>query len=87
MRDNFGGLMGYAVLVLGFTIGGLAIVSGGSGHWGWTAISAPVAIVLLVVASVTLVSISKREHHDPLEPMMTRDGVRRYVRRREEGVV
>ena len=44
-----------------------------------------VGLALFFLAGLILVGIARREHHDPIEPVMTHEGVERYEHRREEG--
>lgn len=86
MRSNYAGVLGYIFFVAGLALGGMAIVGIASTDYMWGIIAAAIAIPSLIVAMVILVGISKREHHDPLEPVMTKEGVRRYEHRRAIGM-
>ncbi|WP_024796318.1 hypothetical protein [Tomitella biformata] len=87
MRSNYAGVVGYVFLVLGFALGGMAIVGIASTSYMWGIIAAIIAVVCFALAGVILVGISKREHHDPLEPVMTDEGISRYEHRRADGEV
>ncbi len=87
MRNNYPGVVGFVLVILGLTFGGLAIVRIASEEFLWGVIWAVVAVVLLALGGVTLVTISKREQQDPLEPIMTEEGVDLYEQQREEGDV
>lgn len=87
MRSNYPGVLGYLFLILGLALGGMAIVAVASDRVVLGVIAAGIAIALLILSGVTLVWISKRQHHDPLEPVMTKEGIERYEHRREDGEV
>lgn len=87
MRSNYAGVLGYVFLIAGLALGGMAIVGVASGSYTWGVIAAIIAIVSLIAAGVILVGISRREHHDPLEPVITPEGVERYEHRRADGEV
>lgn len=85
MRSNYPGVLGYVILVLGLAVGGLALVALGSGRPVLGVVVGAAAVCLLLVAGMILVGMSRKQHHDPLEPVMTEAGKERYEHRREEG--
>lgn len=87
MRSNYAGVLGYLFLVVGFALGGMAIVGLASTSYQWGVIATVIAVVSFALAGLILVGISRREHHDPLEPVMTKEGVSRYEHRRAVGNV
>ena len=87
MRNNYAGVLGYLFLLLGLGLGGLTIVSGATDACLGTVVLAGIAVVLLMLAGLTLVLIAKREQQDPLEPIMTEEGIELYEQQREEGDV
>ena len=84
MRGNNLGVFGYLLLVLGLASGGWAIVAAASDRVSGGVIAGILAIILLAAAGVILIGMSRRQHHDPLEPMMTDDGVTLYERQWQE---
>lgn len=82
MRSNFAGLAAYLLFLVGVTSGGLAIVAFASSYYTYTVIAAIIGVggIALGVGAMTLISRTAA-HGDPLEPYMTRAGVRRYERR------
>lgn len=87
MRSNYAGVIGYIFFVAGLALGGMAIVGVASTDYMWGFIAAAIAVVSLIIGMGILVGISRREHHDPLEPVMTREGILRYEHRRAIGMV
>ncbi len=78
MRSNSLGVFGYLLLVLGLASGGWAIVAAASDRVSGGVIAGILAVILLVAAGVILVGMSRRLQHDPLEPMMTEEGIELY---------
>ena len=78
MRGNYLGLFGYLLMVIGLGMGGWAIVAAASDRVSGGMIKAIIAIILFALGSAILVGMSRRRKHDPLEPMMTDEGIELY---------
>lgn len=85
MGSNYQGLLGYALFLAGLAIGGLTVVALAVWNLPLFIGGAIIATLCLGASMVLWLNVSRREHHDPLEPGMTRSGVRRYESRRSTG--
>lgn len=85
MGSNYQGLLGYALFLAGLAVGGLTVVALAVWNIPFFIAGAIIATLCLVAATALWLNVSRREHHDPLEPGMTRAGARRYERRRSAG--
>lgn len=85
MSSNYQGLLGYALFLVGIAIGGLTVVALAVWHLPYFIGGAIIAVLCLGLSMALWLNVSRREQHDPLEPGMTRSGVRRYEGRRRSG--
>ncbi len=82
MRQNFPGLLAWALLLVGLATGGVWLVimgtSGAAGAVGWGI----AALVCLIASLVMLLVIRYVLRNDPVEPEVTRAEEQAYLRRR-----
>ncbi|QDQ97348.1 hypothetical protein [Tomitella fengzijianii] len=85
MGSNYEGLLGYFFFLAGLAVGGLAIVALAMENFPYFIAGAVIGVASLAAGMALWLNVSHREHHDPLEPSMTRAGIRRYEMRRKTG--
>ncbi len=85
MGSNYEGLLGYLLFLVGIAVGGLTIVALAMENLPYFIAGAVIAVVCLAAGLALWLHVSRREHHDPLEPGMTPAGIRRYEMRRRSG--
>lgn len=85
MGSNYEGLLGYVLFLAGLAVGGLTIVALAVWSPAFFIAGAVIAVLCLGGGLLLWLNVSHREHHDPLEPSMTKAGIRRYETRRRAG--